>query len=106
MAKIINISDKLSLEKPSIQAGNRIYPVNDSLETVLKFEESYGDGDIHSMLEGMKVAIGEDAYDEIGFEQMSFKNVQIWFFALMAAMQDMAYEEVEARFHSFNEAGK
>lgn len=104
MAKIINISDKLSLDKPVIQVGDKKYTVNDSLETVLKFEENYGDGDTHSMLECMKVALGEEAYKEMCFEKMSFKNIQVWFFAVMAAMQDMTYDEVEARFQKFNEA--
>ena len=103
MAKIINISDKLSLDKPVIQVGEKTYVVNDSLETVMKFEESYGDGDTQSMMECMKVALGEDAYNEMNFGQMSFKNIQVWFFAVMAAMQDMTYEEVEARFHQFDE---
>lgn len=102
MAKIINISDKLSLEKPVIQVGDKTYEVNDSLETVLKFEEQYGDGDIHGMLECMKTALGSKAYTEMKMEKMSFKNVQVWFFAVMAAMQDMTYEEVESRFRQFN----
>jgi hypothetical protein len=101
MAKIINISDKLSMDKPVIQVGDKTYKINDSLETVMKFEESYGDGDIQSMLEGMKVALGEEAYDEVGFEKMSFTNIKVWFLAVMSAMQDVDYEEVEARFHQF-----
>lgn len=104
MAKIINISDKLSMDKPVIQAGEKTYTVNDSLETVLKFEESFGDGDTQSMLECMKVALGNKAYTEMKFEKMPFKNVQVWFFAVMAAMQDLTYEEVEARFRQFSEA--
>ena len=103
MAKIINISDKLSLDKPVIQVGDKSYEVNDSLETVLKFEEMFGDGDTQGMLECMKLALGAKAYKELGFEKSSFKNVQVWFFAVMAAMQDMTYEEVEARFRQFNE---
>lgn len=102
MAKIINISDKLSMDKPVIQVGEKTYSVNDSLETVMKFEESYGEGDMTSMLECLKVALGSKAYTELKFEKMPFKNVQVWFFAIMAAMQDMTYEEVEARFHQFN----
>ena len=102
MAKIINISDKLSYDKPCIQVGDKTYRVNDSLETVLKFEEVYGDGDTHSMLECMKLAIGAEAYAEMEFEKLSFKNIQVWFLAIMAAMQDMTYEEVESRFRQFN----
>lgn len=103
MAKIINISDKLSMGKPTIKVGEKEYPVNDSLETVLKFEEMYGeDGDTQSMLECMQVALGKEACDEINFTQMSFKNIQVWFFAVMAAMQDMDYDEVESRFQQYN----
>lgn len=101
MAKIINISDKLSLEKPVIQVGEKSYEVNDSLETVMKFEETLGDGDTQSMLECLKLAIGASAYKELKFEKGSFKNVQVWFMAVMAAMQDMSYEDVEARFRKF-----
>jgi hypothetical protein len=102
MAKIINISDKLSLSKPCIQVGEKTYPVNDSLATVLKFEEVYGDGDIQSMLECLKIALGEEAYKEINPEETSFKNIQVWFLAINAAMQDVTYEEVESRFHKFS----
>lgn len=102
MAKIINISDKLSHDKPCIQVGDKTYQVNDSLETVLKFEEVYGDGDTQSMLECMKVAIGAQAYKDLKFEKMSFKNIQVWFIAIMAAMQDVPYEELESRFHKFS----
>lgn len=103
MAKIINISDKLSSEKPCIQVGDKLYTVNDSLETVMKFEEVYSDsGDTQGMLECMKIALGEKAYKEMKLEKTSFKNIQVWFFAVMAAMQDMTYEEVESRFRQFN----
>lgn len=103
MAKIINISDKLSFEKPTIQVGDKTYPVNDSLETVMKFEEVYGDGDIQSMIECLKVALGQEASEEIAFEKMPFRNIKVWFLAINAAMQDMTYEEVESRFHQFSE---
>ena len=102
MAKIITISDKLSFEKPCIQVGDKTYTVNDSLETVMKFEEVYGDGDTTGMLECLKVALGQEAYDELNFEKMSFKNIQVWFLAINAAMQDMTYEETENRFRKFS----
>ena len=101
MAKIINISDKLSTEKPCITVGDKTYEVNDSLKTVMKFEETYGDGDIQSMIECMAVALGEQAYNEIGFDNMSFSNIKVWFLAVMAALQDLPYDEVEARFRKF-----
>ena len=102
MAKIINISDKLSFGKPCIQVGDKTYTVNDSLETVMKFEEVLGDGDTASMVECLKVALGDEACEELNFNKMSFHNLQVWFLAINAAMQDMTYEETENRFHKFN----
>lgn len=104
MAKIINISEKLSLEKPCIKVGDKEYAVDDSLQTVLKFEEMYDDSrnGTQDMLECMKLSIGEEAYNELEFEKMSFKNIQVWFIAIMAAMQDSTYEEVEERFHQLD----
>lgn len=102
MAKIINISDKLSSEKPCIQVGEKTYTVNDSLETVMKFEEVFdSSGDTQGMLECLKVALGATAYKEAKFEKMSFSNIQVWFKAVMACMQDLDYEEVERRFQNF-----
>lgn len=104
MAKIINISEKLSLDRPFIQVGEKTYPVNDSLETVMKFEEVYGDGDTQDMLDCMKIALGEAACEEIDFIHTSFQNIQVWFLAVMAAMQGVDYAEVEARFQQFGKA--
>ena len=106
MAKIINISDKLSTDKPVITVGDDKYPVNDSLETVMKFEEMYQDGDTQAMLECLKLALGEEAAEKLKFEGMSFTNIRVWFFAVMAAMQDMDYDEVEDRFHKFTETAQ
>lgn len=102
MAKIINISDKLSLSKPCIQVGDKQYTVDDSLETVMKFEEVYDDGDTQGMLECMKLAVGGEAYSELAFEKMSLSNIKVWFLAIIAAMQDMTYEEADARFRQFD----
>lgn len=103
MSKVINISDKLSMEKPCIELNGVQYPVNDSLEAVMKFEELYADGDTNGMLECLRVALGAPVVEQMNFEKMSFRNIQVWFFAVMAAMQDITYEEVEDRFHKFTE---
>lgn len=103
MAKIINISDKLSSGKPCIQVGDKTYTVDDSLQTVMKFEEMYSDsGDTQGMLECLKVALGAKACQELKFEKLSFKNIQVWFLAVMAAMQDEDYEVIESRFRKFS----
>jgi hypothetical protein len=103
MAKIIDISSKLSKDKPVIVIEGKSYEIDDSLLTVMKFEEISGNGGTTGMIEGMKVALGKGA-EEIGIEKMRFQNVKVLFLAVVAAMQDISYEEAEARFQSFENA--
>lgn len=97
MAKTINITDKLSSEKPVIVIGEKSYTVNDSMETVFKFEELAKSGN-EGMQKAMKAALGEEACEEIGIGNLSVGNFKVLTTALLAAMQGSTYEEAEARF--------
>ena len=99
MAKILNISNKLSLDRPKIIIGNKEYEVNDGLSTVLKFEELVSEtSGVDSMLRAITVALGEKAAKEIDIESMSLSNFKVVVVAILAAMQDIEYEEAEKRF--------
>lgn len=99
MAKILNISSKLSLDRPKIIIGNKEYEVNDGLSTVLKFEELVSEtSGVDSMLGAITVALGEKAAKEIDIESMSLSNFKVVVVAILAAMQDIEYEEAEKRF--------
>lgn len=97
MSKVINITDKLSDERPSLKVGEKEYPLNDSMETVFKFEELATTGNKGAM-EAIKMALGEKAYKELKIEKLSVANFRVIMTAIMAAMQGMTYEETEARF--------
>lgn len=97
MSKVINITDKLSSEKPSITIGDKSYEINDSMETVFKFEELASTGN-KGALDAIKMALGEKAYKELKVEKMSVANFKVLMIALLAAMQGLTYEEAEARF--------
>jgi len=97
MSKIVNITDKLSSSKPTIQLGDKTYEINDSMETVFKFEEMASSGN-KGMVEAVKMALGEKAYRELGVAKMSVGNFKVIVVALLAAMQGVSYEEAEARF--------
>jgi flagellar basal body-associated protein FliL len=100
MAKLINITDRLTNDKPKIIIKDKEYEVNDSMLTVLKFEELARNNTIESLREAIKVAIGEDAYNEINVDNLSFNDFKVLIIALMAAMQNMEYEDAEARFQN------
>lgn len=100
MSKIINITDKLSNEKPSLQIGEKLYHVNDGVTTVLKFEELATAGTTGAMVEAITTALGEKASKELKIENMSIGNFKVLSIAIMAAVQGIEYEEAAARFHT------
>lgn len=99
MSKVINITDKLSDEKPTIVIGDKSYEVNDALEVVFKFEEVAQNGARgQGATEAIKLALGDKASKELKIEKMSVGNFRVLMIALMAAMQGLTYEDAEARF--------
>lgn len=101
MAKIINITDRFNNEKPKIKIGEKEFEVNDSMETVLKFEELANDGSIESLNEAMKITLGEDAIKYLNMNELSISNFKVLTIAVLAAIQGLEYEEAEARFRTF-----
>lgn len=97
MSKVISITDKLSSEKPALEFNGKIYPVDDSIETVFKFEEKLGTG-TKGMLEAIELTLGKQAVKELGVTKMSTENFKILVIAIMAAIQGITYEEADARF--------
>lgn len=98
MSKVINITDKLSKEKPSIQIGDKTYSVDDTITNVLKFEELANTGTSAAMVEAISLALGSKAAKELSVEKMSIQSFKVLATAVIAAMQDMDYEEAAARF--------
>lgn len=97
MGKTINISDKLNSSKPVIIIGEKSYEINDTMETVFKFEELAGKGN-KGIMDALKMALGDKSYKELKIEQWSIDNFKVLTTALLASMQGLTYEEAEARF--------
>jgi hypothetical protein len=98
MSKVINITDKLSKDKPTLVVGDKEYEVNDSMEVVLKFEELASELTIENMEKAITLALGKDAVKDMKILKMSLQNFKVYMIAILAAMQDISYEEAEARF--------
>ena len=66
MSNIINITDKLSTERPKIQIGEVEYEVDNSMEAVLRYEEISNDEKTGAnMLKAIEVALGKEATESI-----------------------------------------
>lgn len=101
MAKIINITDKLSQERPKIIIGEHEFEVNDSMMTVMKFEELLNDSTTDGFKKAITLSLGEDAADKLKFDELSVGNFKVVTIAILAAMQGVEYEEAEKRFQQF-----
>jgi len=97
LARVLNITDKFSNERPSIVIGEKSYEINDSVEVAFKFSELASQGTNGSM-DAVKMVLGEKAYKELKIEKMSIDNFKVLMIALLATMQGLSYEDAEARF--------
>lgn len=97
MSNVINITDKFSKDLPSIQIGDKLYPVNNGISAMLAFEEA-ATGGIAGILKALEGAFGKKAYKEMDVEGMSMGNIMVLASAVLAAMMNITYEEANARF--------
>ena len=104
MANIINITDKLSTEKPAIVIGNKTFTINDGMGTVMKFEEMLTNTTMSGLMEALKVALGDETVKDLDVTNMSFLNFQVLTVAILASMQGLSYEEADARFRKKNQS--
>ena len=100
MGKIIDISSKFDTTKPKLIISGKEFEVNDSLETLIKFEEIMGDiGDLSKMEKAIDIALGKGASKEINVRGMSFNNLQYVIAGIIASIQGIEdVEKVIARF--------
>ena len=107
MSKVIDISSKLTNEKPVIKLSeDKIYTVNNSKNAVLisnQMMSQKGKNEVEMMDDALKILLGEKAFKEIEKMDMPFSDYKVLFIAVMAAMSGEEYEETAARFQSSKE---
>lgn len=100
MANVINIANKLNNEPVFIALGEgKQYKVNNNYKTLMKASalfEGEGVNEADAMMKSIELILGKAARNDV--EEMSIENVRVIFTAVMAAVQGLKYEDVEARF--------
>ena len=102
MGRIINITSKLDREERFIQIEQKMYKVDCTKNTVLKFmelEERSASGEVKEkdvLDEGIKLFLGTKAFHEIDKENPEFhwSDWQVIFFGVLASALDKDYDEV------------
>jgi len=107
MSKIIDISAKLTNERPKLKlAEDKIYEIDDRKNTIILLNQKIQDtdvNDINAIDEMISVVLGKEAAKEIDEMNLPMAAYQSIMIAIMAAVTGEDYEVAEARFRK--EAG-
>lgn len=102
MSKVIDISGKLTNERPKIKLSeDKIYEIDDRKNTILKMNQKLQNADIDDIEvidEMVEMLLGKEAAKEIDEMNLSISNYQAIFIAIMAAITGEEYEVAEKRF--------
>jgi len=102
MSKAIDISAKLTNERPKLKlAEDKVYEIDDRKNTILKMYQKMQDANIDSIEfldETIKMLLGEKAAKEIDEMNLSIKDYQTIVIAIMAAIQEITFEDAEKLF--------
>src|SRR5690606_14621594 len=99
MSKVIDISGKLTNERPKIKLSeDKIYEIDDRKNTILKMNQKLQNADIDDIEvidEMVEMLLGKEAAKEIDGMNLSIASYQAIFIAIMAAITGEEYEIVE-----------
>jgi hypothetical protein len=101
MANSIDISAKLKKEPIKIKlTEDKEYEVDNSAETFVIVQDKLKDKEfsIDVMYEVIEILMGKDALKEIKDMKLSVNGIESVIIGLMAAINEISYEEMEKRF--------
>lgn len=101
MANSIDISAKLKKEPIKIKlTEDKEYTVDNSAETFVIVQDKLKDKEfsIEVMYEVIEILMGKDALKEIKDMKLSVNGIESVIIGLMAAINEISYEEMEKRF--------
>lgn len=100
MAKVINISDRLSNEETFIEiAEGKSYKVNKNYKALMRATDLLNGEDVDytkAIMEAIEILVGKEARQDL--EEMTLENIIVVFKAVLAAAQNTSFEDVDARF--------
>lgn len=97
-AKTIDITSKLTNDRPILKLGDKEYPVDNRKNTVLTIQSKMDEAESPDLDEVLELALGKEAVKEINASDISFADYQIIFIATLAGALSEDFEVIEARF--------
>ena len=105
MAKHIDISAKITLERPTVTFCGKTYEVNNGKNNMLLLQQYMSEehGDIEMLFRAIDTLLGKKASEEIDKLDLPLDALETVYLAVMAAASGEDYEEAEARFRKTNQ---
>lgn len=103
MGKMYTLDNKLLTETPEIRIGDKVYPVDDRVNTVKKIQEiskNISDDLYGSISEVLNLALGPKAATEIEDMNMPYAAYQKMFELVMAAITGEDADVIADRFQN------
>ena len=103
-ARIIDLTEKFTTEKPVLKIGEKEYQVDNSTENVLSLgtiDTSKNEADY--VLEYLKRTLGEKAVQEIDILKYPFNVLMELFYAVTSAITEEDIETIRTRFQKSKE---
>lgn len=103
-ARIIDLTEKFTTEKPVLKIGEKEYQVDNSTENVLSLgtiDTSKNEADY--VLEYLKKTLGEKAVQEINILKYPFTVLMELFYAVTSAITEEDIETIRTRFQKSKE---
>lgn len=107
MAKTIDISAKLTNERPKLKIAEGVeFEIDNRKNTILILNQKIQETDLNDLREVdgiLELLLGKEAVQKIGEMDISFADYQTIFIACMAGAMGEDFEVVEARFRRARE---
>lgn len=101
MAKLYTLDDKLLTEVPEVRVGDKVYPVDNRQKTVMAIQRAMEQTDTEpaaQMSAALRLALGEQAEQELAERDLPYPAVQALFALVLAAVTGEEAEAVQRRF--------
>jgi len=108
MAKTIDISSKLTNERPRLKLAEGVeFEIDNRKNTILILKQKIQESDLNDLRDVdaiLELLLGKEAVEKIGEMDITFADYQTIFIACMAGAMGEDFEVVEARFRRAHEA--
>lgn len=105
MGKLYTLDQKLLTNTPEIRIGEKIYPIDDRMKTVMKATK-LDTANVENVSKILELALGQKAAKEVEEMNLPFAAYQQLLEIIIAAMTGEEPEAVSARFQEAKEAAK